>query len=164
MTPSHANIFMDRLERQLISQAAIKPRTWWRFTDHIFIIWTEGEDSLKCFIEYLNSAHRMIKFTSKWSCSETEFLDVRVIYDSGKLETDVCIKPTDSHQYVQRRLCHPNACNKGISFAHNCVRRRRMLPNAVEIDILGIFEGYSSLQICPPPKKKFFRGEIIQGE
>ena len=34
---------------------------------------------------------------------------------------------------------------------------------AVEIDILGIFEGYSSLQICPPPKK-FFRGEIIQGE
>ena len=35
--------------------------------------------------------------------------------------------------------------------------------NAVEIDILGIFEGYSSLQIWPPPKK-FFRGEIIQGE
>ena len=35
--------------------------------------------------------------------------------------------------------------------------------NAVEIDILGIFEGYSSLQIWPLPKK-FFRGEIIQGE
>ena len=34
--------------------------------------------------------------------------------------------------------------------------------NAVEIDILGIFEGYSSLQIWPP--KTFFRGEIIQGE
>ena len=38
--------------------------------------------------------------------------------------------------------------------------------NAVEIDILGIFEVYSSLQIClppPPPKKKYW-GEIIQGE
>ena len=34
--------------------------------------------------------------------------------------------------------------------------------NAVEIDIIGIFEGYSSLQIWPP--QKFFRGEIIQGE
>ena len=34
--------------------------------------------------------------------------------------------------------------------------------NAVEIDILGIFEVYSLLQIWPP--KKFFRGEIIQGE
>ena len=43
---------------------------------------------------------------------------------------------------------------------HNvCVRRRRTLPNAVEIDILGIFEGYSSLQIWPP--QKIFRGEII---
>ena len=40
-----------------------------------------------------------------------------------------------------------------------CVRRRRTLPNAVEIDILGIFEGYSSLQIWPP--QKIFRGEII---
>ena len=49
---------------------------------------------------------------------------------------------------------------KGIIFC--CVRRRRTLPNAVEIDILGIFEGYSLLQIWPP--KKFFRGEIIQGE
>ena len=29
--------------------------------------------------------------------------------------------------------------------------------NAVEIDILGIFEGYSSLQIWPPQKK------IVQG-
>ena len=28
---------------------------------------------------------------------------------------------------------------------------------AVEIDILGIFEGYSSLQISPPPK--IFQGE-----
>ena len=34
--------------------------------------------------------------------------------------------------------------------------------NVVEIDILGIFEGYSSLQIWLP--KKFFRGEIIQGK
>ena len=37
-----------------------------------------------------------------------------------------------------------------------CVRRRRTLPNAVEIDILGIFEGYSSLQIWPP--QKIFQG------
>ena len=41
-------------------------------------------------------------------------------------------------------------------------QERRTLPNAVEIDILGIFEGYSSFQIWPP--QKFFRGEIIQGE
>ena len=33
--------------------------------------------------------------------------------------------------------------------------------NAVEIDILGIFEGYSSLQIWPPPK--IFQGRNYSG-
>ena len=42
MAPSYANIFMDKLERQLISSALIKPHTWWRFIDDIFIVWTEG--------------------------------------------------------------------------------------------------------------------------
>ena len=125
MAPSYANIFMDRLERQLISQAEIKPHTWWRFIDDIFIIWTEGEDSLKSFIEYLNNAHRTIKFTSKWSCSEIEFLDVKVINDSGRLETDVFIKPTDSHQYLHKTSCHPNVCKKGIPFAQ-ALRLRRI--------------------------------------
>ena len=41
MAPSYANIFMDKLERQLTEQAEIKPHTWWRYIDDIFIIWTE---------------------------------------------------------------------------------------------------------------------------
>ena len=98
MAPSYANIFLDKLERQLIEQAEIKPHTWWRYIDDIFIIWTEGENSLKDFIDYLNSAYGTIKFTWKWSHKEVEFLDVKVINDSGKLETDVYIKPTDSHK------------------------------------------------------------------
>ena len=92
MAPSYGNIFMDKLERQLISHALIKPHTWWWYIDDIFIIWTEGEESLKDFLNYLNSAHGTIKFTSKWSYQEVEFLDVKVLNDSGKLETDVYIK------------------------------------------------------------------------
>ena len=79
MAPSYANIFMDKLERQMISNALIKPHTWWRYIDDIFIIWTEGQESLKDFINYLNGAHRTIKFTSKWSYQEVEFLDVKVV-------------------------------------------------------------------------------------
>ena len=55
MAPSYANIFMDKLERQFIEQAEMKPHTWWRYIDDIFIIWTEGENSLRDFIDYLNS-------------------------------------------------------------------------------------------------------------
>ena len=34
--------------------------------------------------------------------------------------------------------------------------------NAVEINILGIFEGYSSLQILPPPKKNFSGAKLFR--
>ena len=125
MAPSYANIFMDELERQLIAQAQIKPHTWWRYVDDIFIIWTEGEDSLRDFIDYLNSAHRMIKFTSKWSYKEVEFPDVKVINDSRKLETDVYINPTDSHQYLHQASCHPNSCKRGIRYVQALRLRRK---------------------------------------
>ena len=49
----------------------------------------------------------------------------------------------------------------GVGYAIIAFVKERF-HNAVEIDILGIFEGYSSLQIWPP--KTFFRGEIIQSE
>ena len=125
MAPSYANIFMDRLERRLIENAEVKPRSWWRYIDDIFIIWTEGEEKLRRFIDYLNSAHGTIKFTYKWSEHEIEFLDVKVLNESGVLETDVYIKPTDSHQYLHHSSCHPGACKRSIPFAQ-AMRLRRI--------------------------------------
>ena len=125
MAPSYANIFMDRLERRLLINAETKPHTWWRFIDDIFIIWTEGEDKLKEFLDYLNSAHRTIKFTSNWSTDEIEFLDVKVLNESGVLETDLYVKPTDTHQYLHHASCHPRACKKGIPYAQ-ALRLRRI--------------------------------------
>ena len=118
MAPSYANIFMDRLERRLIENAEVKPRIWWRYIDDFFIVWTEGEEKLRRLIDYLNSAHETIKFTCKWSKHEIEFLDVKVLNESGVLETDVfSIKPTDSHQYLHSSSCHPGACKRRIPFA-----------------------------------------------
>ena len=37
----------------------------------------------------------------------------------------VYIKPTDSHQFLYRTLCHPNACKKGIPFVQ-ALRLRRV--------------------------------------
>ena len=125
MAPSYANIFMDRLERRLIQNAEVKPHIWWRYIDDIFIVWTEGEEKLKQFIDYLNNAHDTIKFTCKWSDHEIEFLDVKVINESGVLETDVFIKPTDSHQFLHYSSCHPGACKRSIPFAQ-AMRLRRI--------------------------------------
>ena len=99
MAPSYANIFMDRLERRLIQNAEVKPLIWWRYIDDIFIIWTEGEDRLKEFINYLNNAHDTIKFTYKWSKHEIDFLDVKVLNESGGIG-DGCVYQADGQPSV----------------------------------------------------------------
>ena len=37
-----------------------------------------------------------------------------MLNESGVLETDVFIKPTDSHQYLHYSSCHPGACKGSI--------------------------------------------------
>ena len=86
--------------------------------------------ALKNFVDYLNNAHRTIQFTCDWSYEEVNFLDVRVINDSGRLETDVYIKPTDSHQYLHHTSCHPNACKRAIPYAQ-ALRLRRICSKNV---------------------------------
>ena len=61
MTPSYANLFMGNFEQLAIENAPLKPVVWWRYIDDIFMIWTEGEDNLKTFINYINSIHPTTK-------------------------------------------------------------------------------------------------------
>ena len=61
----------------------------------------------------------------KWSRKKVEFLDFKVINDSGKFKTDVYIKPTDSHQYLHHASSHPSSCKKGIPYAQ-ALRLRRI--------------------------------------
>ena len=124
MAPSYANVFMDRLERRLIQNAEVKPHIWWRYIDDIFIVWTDRERKLREFIDYLNNTHETIKLTYKWLEHKIEFLDVKVLNESGVLETDVFIKPTDSHQYLHYSSCHPGACKRSIPFAQALQLRR----------------------------------------
>ena len=73
------------------SECEVKPHIWWRYIDVIFIVWTEGEERLREFTDYLNNVHETIKFTCKWSEHEIEFLDVEVLNESGVLEMEVLI-------------------------------------------------------------------------
>ena len=46
MAPAYANLFMGRLETQLINLAPEFIHIWERFIDDIFIIWTRTTDDL----------------------------------------------------------------------------------------------------------------------
>ena len=82
--------------------------------------WTEEEEKLKTFIEYLNSIHSNIKFTHEYSVSlhqSLPFLDVQVHLSNNQIHTDLHIKPTDQHQYLLKSSCHLNHTKKTIPFS-----------------------------------------------
>ena len=88
-----------------------------RYIDDIFMIWTEGPDNLKIFIDYLNNMHQ-IKFTSSHSSTNVPFLDVSVpLTKDGSISTDLYTKPTDKHQHLLYSSCHPLHTKKAIPFS-----------------------------------------------
>ena len=105
---------------------ADKHLVWMRFIDGIFFIWTHGEDRLKLFMDHLNSSHDTIKFTSEHSAESISFLDVTVkVGEGGVLTTDLFCKPTDTHQFLHKKSCHPWHTKKAIPYSQ--ARRYRRI-------------------------------------
>ena len=60
MAPSYANLFMGVLEKQMLSSYKHKPLVYFRYIDDIFMIWTDGEDSLNDFLAHCNNQNKNI--------------------------------------------------------------------------------------------------------
>ena len=58
---------MAALEEKISSKVKKKTNVWGRYIDDIFFIWEHGEESLKEFINYINTFHPTIKFTADCS-------------------------------------------------------------------------------------------------
>ena len=119
MAVAFANIFMGKVESQILSQSALKPLAWKRYIDDIFSIWNINKDEVTEFIEQANSHHPTIKFTAEVSDIETTFLDTKVY--KGKRFTELSIldiethfKATETFQYTHFSSCHPPGVKKGF--------------------------------------------------
>ena len=109
----YAVLFMAAFEEKILSKVEKKPSFWWRYIDDIFSIWEHGEESLKEFINEINSFHPTIKFTADWSKENVE-----VTLNNGVLSTDLFVKPPDTHQFFFRSyFCHPCHGKKGIPYS-----------------------------------------------
>ena len=132
--PAFANLFMTRLEERLLKESADLPLVWMRFIDDVFFIWTHGEEKLDSFVNFLNSSHDTIKFTSEHSSNSINFLDVKVsVKQGGVLTTDLFCKPTDTHQYLHKTSCHPWHTKKAIPYSR-ALRLRRICSEDHELD------------------------------
>ena len=115
--PPYNILFMAELEEEIIKESEYKPYLWWRYIGDTFFLWEHGENKLKLNSDKINEVHLTIKFTAEWSKTSINFLDVTVSLTEGVIETDLYVKPTDSHQYLQSSSCHPFHCKKGIPYS-----------------------------------------------
>ena len=117
MSVNYSNLTMDDLETSFLKTQTLLPLIWLRFIDDIFSIWTWGADALHDFLEDLNDFHPTLKFTAEFSDTAVHFLDTTVIKVGTKLHTKLYTKPTDSHQYLDYRSCHPRNQKDNIPFS-----------------------------------------------
>ena len=108
---------MAELEEEIIKEPGYKPYLWWMYIDDIFFLCEHDESKLKSFTGKINKVHPTIKLTGEWLKTSINFLDVTVSLIEGVIETNLYIKLTDSHQFLQSSSCHPFRCKKGIPYS-----------------------------------------------
>ena len=81
------------------------------------MIWLHGRERLDEFLLALNSYHESIKFTWEIGNGKISFLDVMISFNGRKFSTDVYHKPTDTHQYLNFKSCHPQHVKKAIPYS-----------------------------------------------
>ena len=115
LSPFMANIFMENLEQEALSQTDTPPKVWLRYVDDTFLIWQHGHEKLQVFAEFLDSLRPSIKFTHE---TETDlklpFLDVLVCRTNNVIKTTVYRKPTHTGQYLNFKSNHASHTKAGI--------------------------------------------------
>ena len=133
MAPSYAILAMSKFEEMFLESCQQKPQVWWRYIDDIFLLWEHGEESLKHFLKHLNSVHPTLKFTADYSTEQINFLDVNVRRVGNKLATDLYVKPTDTHQFLDATSCHPGHCKTSIPYSQ-ALRINRICSETADFD------------------------------
>ena len=119
MAVAFANIFMGKVETEILSQSAPKPLAWKQYIDDIFSLWDTSREDLTQFIDQANKHHPTIKFTAEISDTETTFLDTSVykgerFTNESVLDIRTHYKPTETFQYTHFSSCHPPGVKKGF--------------------------------------------------
>ena len=120
MAVAFANIFMSRIETEIISKSKTKPLGWKRCIDNVFSLWEKGRETINQFVLEANTHHPTIKFTAEISEKEIPFLDTTVFkgerfYEDVILDIRTHFKPTETFQYTHVNSWHAPGVKKGFS-------------------------------------------------
>ena len=110
VSPSFDNLFMAVLEKKILATApeSQTPEFFKRFIDDLLLVRLHGEESLLHFFDNANRAHPAHPFNLQWY-TEDLFITTRqrLHWKWWPVSSDLCTKPTDSHQYLLPSNNHP---------------------------------------------------------
>ena len=106
--PPYSILFVTDLEKRLLSDIDLKSYIWWRDIDDMFLIWKHGEESLKLFLEKINSIYPTITFTANWTYSSINFVDVKVSYNEGWKDYYKFVCKSYRHSSILRLFIMPH--------------------------------------------------------
>ena len=84
---------------------------------YLYIYKFINEESLRVFIDQVNLFYPTAKFTAEYSKEEDNFLDLNIKLIDGEFKTDLFVKPTDTHQFLDPTSLHPYHCKRGIPYS-----------------------------------------------
>ena len=65
MLPAYADIYLGRLEGQLLRSVTLRPFSFLRFIDDIDMKWSHSRETLTTFLDEAINFHPSIKFTAE---------------------------------------------------------------------------------------------------
>ena len=132
--PSFANAFLSHHEKIWLHDCPIdfKPLFYRRYVDDTFLIFRNA-DHIPLFLEYLNSKHNNIEFTSETESNNSlSFLDIEITKSSDGFKTSIYRKPTFT-----------GLCTKFTSFIP--IQYKRNLVSTLAYRALKICSSYVSI-------------------
>ena len=126
--PPHAVLFMAALEEKILSKVKRNRVLGEGILTAYFFFGNMVKNLLK------NLSMRLIHFiqlSNLWQTGQKKkvnFLDVEVTLKNGVLSTNLFVKPTDTHQFLDPASCHPYHCKKDIPYSQT-LRLNRICSN-----------------------------------
>ena len=103
---------MAVVDKVITKQGPFKPEYWCRFRDNFFDIWTQGQDALITFTDFLNaiglnlSWKTKLNFEVKFDARKLYFLDTSLHLVDGRMEVDVFSKRTPTFTCYPSQTIH----------------------------------------------------------
>ena len=93
-----------------------KERFYKRFIDDMIAATCCTGQEAKDFVDWLNTLDQNLTFTYEWSDEKINFLDITLVIEDGKLETDRHVKPTNPQLFLHYSSNHPQSVFKAIVY------------------------------------------------